>query len=184
MTASAHDVAAAIRLEQPNLGEMKLHKLLYYCQGYHLAVTGQPLFRETIDAWPMGPVCSDVLDHEHKFGPARHVTPLDNGELNTVGYVLSHYGHKSGGDLSQLTHQEQPWLSTKPRLRRRASYQSISLQAMRDFFVERIESELADSGFPYESAAVTRILAEARERVSLPPTSIDDREKLLARMRG
>jgi uncharacterized phage-associated protein len=34
----------------------KLHKLLYYCQGHHLATFGLPLFDESISAWDMGPV--------------------------------------------------------------------------------------------------------------------------------
>jgi len=45
MSASAHDVAAALRDRLPGLPTKKLHKLLYFCQGHHLAVKGEPLFR-------------------------------------------------------------------------------------------------------------------------------------------
>jgi hypothetical protein len=37
MVVSAHDVAAALRARLPDLPTKKLHKLLYYCQGHHLA---------------------------------------------------------------------------------------------------------------------------------------------------
>lgn len=53
---SAHDVAIELRRRLPGLGVKKLHKLLYYCQGHHLATFGRPLFNETISAWDMGPV--------------------------------------------------------------------------------------------------------------------------------
>ncbi len=56
MTASAHDIASALRERLPGIGKKKLHKLLYYCQGHHLATFGRPLFSEQIYAWDMGPV--------------------------------------------------------------------------------------------------------------------------------
>ncbi len=40
MTAlSAHDVAAQVRQRVPGVGTKKLHKLLYYCQGHHMATS-------------------------------------------------------------------------------------------------------------------------------------------------
>jgi hypothetical protein len=51
MPVSAHDVAAELRARQPGMPVKKLHKLLYYCQGHHLAVHGEPLFRERFDEW-------------------------------------------------------------------------------------------------------------------------------------
>jgi uncharacterized phage-associated protein len=56
MAVPARDVAAALREWLPDLGAVKLHKLLYYCQGHHLARFGEPLFADTISAWDMGPV--------------------------------------------------------------------------------------------------------------------------------
>ncbi len=52
----ARDVAAAIRRRLPAVGARKLHKLLYYAQGHHLAAFGQQLFVQSISAWDMGPV--------------------------------------------------------------------------------------------------------------------------------
>ncbi|MBO0869079.1 MAG: hypothetical protein J2P15_10980 [Micromonosporaceae bacterium] len=54
MTASARDVAAAIRRRLPGVPTKKLHKLLYYCQGHHLAHFGVPLFAESVVAFDMG----------------------------------------------------------------------------------------------------------------------------------
>ncbi len=42
---------------------LKLQKLLYYCQGYALALTGKPLFPEPVEAWRYGPVVDLSLIH-------------------------------------------------------------------------------------------------------------------------
>jgi uncharacterized phage-associated protein len=106
---SAHAVAAALRARRPGLGKLALHKLLYYCQGHHLAAFGQPLFSETISAWNNGPVVGEVWFAQDR-GIAPPVLPeLGEAELNTIGYVLSRYGALSGQDLVHLTHSEDPW---------------------------------------------------------------------------
>ncbi|PZS38029.1 MAG: hypothetical protein DLM62_15890 [Pseudonocardiales bacterium] len=56
MPLSAHEVAAVLRDRLPGLPTKELHKLLYYCQGHHLATVDEPLFGETISAGDMGPV--------------------------------------------------------------------------------------------------------------------------------
>ncbi|MDQ1633589.1 MAG: hypothetical protein QOJ32_398 [Frankiaceae bacterium] len=56
---SARDVAAELRQRLPDVGVKKLHKLLYYAQGHHLAALGRPLFSESISAWDMGPVVGE-----------------------------------------------------------------------------------------------------------------------------
>jgi uncharacterized phage-associated protein len=39
-----------------SLSNLKLQKLVYYAQGFHLALTEKPLFDEAIEAWEHGPV--------------------------------------------------------------------------------------------------------------------------------
>ena len=59
--ATVFDVARYILSRQDqNAGDtisnMKLQKLVYYAQGFALAITGKPLFQEDIEAWEHGPV--------------------------------------------------------------------------------------------------------------------------------
>src|SRR3954452_9447224 len=105
----ARVVAAVLRERLPGVGVKKLHKLLYYCQGHHLATFGRPLFGEAVSAWDMGPVVGELW-HAEKRGPAGPdpVAP-DQAALNTIGYVLSRYGGLTGADLEHLTHSEAPW---------------------------------------------------------------------------
>ncbi len=44
---------------------MKLQKLVYYCHGWYMAITGEPLINDQIEAWKYGPVVS-TLFHEFK----------------------------------------------------------------------------------------------------------------------
>lgn len=109
MTLRAYDIAAEIRRRMPDVGAKKLHKLLYYCQGHHLADLGRPLFVESVSAWDMGPVVGRLWKAEKEHEEAGPALPLGQAELNTVGYVLSRYGKLSARDLERLSHAEDPW---------------------------------------------------------------------------
>ncbi|MGH3941853.1 MAG: Panacea domain-containing protein [Pseudonocardiaceae bacterium] len=107
---SAHDIATALRQRQPGMPVKKLHKLLYYCQGHHLAAFGEPLFGEHLEAWDMGPVVADLWRAEKHGSLPPPAQQLGEAELNTICYVLSRYGELTGRDLENLSHGEDPWL--------------------------------------------------------------------------
>lgn len=50
------------------LSNMKLQKLLYYEQGYHLAYFDAPLFPDNFEAWLYGPVVPRVYDMFKSYG--------------------------------------------------------------------------------------------------------------------
>lgn len=109
MSVSAHDVARELRERLPGVGVAKLHKLLYYAQGWHLVAYGAPLFREEINAWANGPVVAELwADEQHDRGrpPGQ---PLDGTALAAIDYVVDRYGRCSGRELIAMTHDEQPW---------------------------------------------------------------------------
>ena len=85
MAVSAHDVARALRARLPGIGALKLQKLLYYCQGHHLAATGEPLFTEAIKAWDNGPVVGQLWHAERHGEPEPPAHDLTEGQLNTIG---------------------------------------------------------------------------------------------------
>lgn len=57
-----------------NQGDMMTHlrlqKLLYFAQGWHLARYGKPLFDDEIEAWQYGPVVPTVYDTYKQYGRA------------------------------------------------------------------------------------------------------------------
>lgn len=98
---------------------MKLMKLVYIAHGWYLAIKGEPLFSERIEAWKYGPVIPDLYHDTKQFG--RNPIPpqiIDDGFVNGVDDetkefiddVLSRYGDYSAFDLSSFTHQSgTPW---------------------------------------------------------------------------
>ena len=51
---TVHDAAAYILAEQDKMSTMKLQKLLYYCQAWHLVWEEEPLFDAEFQAWANG----------------------------------------------------------------------------------------------------------------------------------
>lgn len=91
---SAHDVARELRQRLADAGDVKVHKLAYYCQGWHLAWTGAPMFREVIEAWTNGPVVADLW-HDEQRGRARPpIQRLTDEQVAVVDYVVGRYGDR------------------------------------------------------------------------------------------
>jgi uncharacterized phage-associated protein len=176
MPVSAHDVAAALRERLPGLGAKKLHKLLYYCQGHHLAAFGEPLFDEPISAWDMGPVVGTLWKAEKDDDappPAR--TALGEAVLNTIGYVVSRYGGLTGRDLEHLTHNEDPWL-TANRYRRPGGGVRIENAWIEEYFRANTDPAAGEDEEPLDSDVLTKWLREAASRPPYPgrPDSLEE----------
>lgn len=111
---TAHDVAAYILNEHGPMTAMKLQKLAYYSQAWHLVWEEQPLFRERIEAWANGPVVRELYRyHRGQFSvsnwPQGDADALTEKERSSIDAVLGFYGRKSAHELSELTHREDPW---------------------------------------------------------------------------
>lgn len=99
---SARSVADAIDARRPGLKPGKVCSLMFFVQGHHAAHFGVPLFREPLV----------VTDRGVVVRPARMNAPdlLDEGDLNTIGYVVERYGSLSPADLRTLIMASRPWL--------------------------------------------------------------------------
>ena len=93
------------------LDQLKLQKLCYYAQGYNLAMRGEPLFDEPIEAWEKGPVVRDLRRHFGSYDA--HPIPADPSFDRTVFGVMEgallHSIYRelsiaSGSDLVTKTH--------------------------------------------------------------------------------
>ncbi len=125
------------------ISNLKLQKLLYYAQGFSLAIYGRPLFPDRLEAWTHGPVVPSVYREYSYCGSGAIPEPSDfdlaNYDEDTkslLDEVYSVYGQYSAWKLANTTHQEPPW---KDAYRRGASTE-ISLDSMRDYFATLVEA--------------------------------------------
>lgn len=111
------DVAAYI-LQSGPMTATKLQKLCYYSQAWHLVWDEEPLFEERIEAWANGPVAPELYaSHRYQY-MVHDVTggdpaALGESQRETVRVVQEFYGHRTGAELSELTHRERPWLDAR-----------------------------------------------------------------------
>ncbi|MDR0536672.1 MAG: DUF4065 domain-containing protein [Tannerellaceae bacterium] len=101
------------------VSNLKLQKLLYYEQGFHLAYYGTPLFDDDIEAWMNGPVVPVILETFkcYKNGGIEYsgdtITLTLNKEEQLFNEVYTVYGKYSATGLMDLAYQEMPWSTTK-----------------------------------------------------------------------
>ena len=118
--ASAGDVAALLMEKLGSASTMQLQKLLYYCQGWHLAWDGVPLFEDRMEAWANGPIVKSIRQKHRGRHLLRRPWPedgdagrLDADEKESVEVVLSWYGDWTPSQLALATHRERPWLEAR-----------------------------------------------------------------------
>lgn len=119
--ARADDIARYI-INYYDVDNLKLQKLLYYCQGVYMTLhKGKPLFPERIEAWTYGPVVPSVY---YKYKDEELISPdddirteedktkgfgLSSDELEAISMTLEFYGQNTGVELINKTHKEAPW---------------------------------------------------------------------------
>jgi uncharacterized phage-associated protein len=147
--ARVHDVAAYILRKSGQMSTMKLQKLVYYSQAWHLVWAEEKLFEERIEAWANGPVVRELFNaHRGRFSvaewPQGDPENLDRIETGTIDAVLATYGHLDGRKLSYLTHAEQPWRDARRGLGPTdTSWTEITPESMQDYYSGVEEAENA-----------------------------------------
>jgi len=154
-----HDVFAKALLQRASgsglaMCNLKLQKLAYYCQGYHLAVHGSPLFNAPICAWTHGPVITSLY-HEYKVhgdgnitvpSGLDYVSQLSESALEIVDFVIMKFGQVGAWILRNKTHQESPWLSHYDAVIQSADKQEITHQELIGFFKMEV-AKMQDTTF-------------------------------------
>jgi len=100
------------------LTNLKLQKLTYYAQAWHLALHGSRLFDGEFQAWVHGPVmpCLYQRFKANAWAPIVSVqAPVDIAEAveSHLVEVMKAYSRFSAYDLERLTHSERPWKNAR-----------------------------------------------------------------------
>lgn len=123
---------------------LKLQKLLYFAQAYHLANFNKPLFKEDMQAWAHGPVVPSVWHayKEHGWNSLDSTDAPDVPEeieayLNAVYETFAKFDAK---ELERLTHEHRPWRETRGDLPPEARCtRPIDKKLIRDFYARKIK---------------------------------------------
>lgn len=156
--ATAEDVARYIlylsqQEPEPELmSQMRLHKLVYYCQAWRLAMRDEPLFAERIEAWQHGPVVPSLRPHFGRFGDsqipqeeARNDSNLKRWEWSMVTGIWARYKKYSATELYRITHAETPWKEARGNCRSdEPSDSEISEDTMKRYFREEFDRQAVD----------------------------------------
>lgn len=135
MSIPVESVAAWLQHRSSSASGMKLQKLLYYAQAWHLVWEGRALFDERLEAWVEGPVSPHVFGALRNEGLAMTAAALPEEIVSTLEAVLDAYGERSGRWLSELTHREAPWRVARAGLPDAApSKVEISVELMRQTY--------------------------------------------------
>ena len=122
------------------ISNLKLQKLVYYAQGFALAIFERTLFDDMIEAWQHGPVVPGLYHHFKTFGSGAIETPdefnpesLSADEQGLLDEVYDVYGQFSAWKLRNMTHDEPPWKDAA----KTGSF--ISQQSMAEYFKTQLQ---------------------------------------------
>lgn len=141
---TCHDIASYFLSKMDEeagdaLTNLHLQKLVYYAQGFALAVLDRPLFAEPILAWQHGPACPELFDRLKHFGNGAIPVPkqfdvsrFDRNERSLLDQVWSVYGQFAAWKLREMVWSEDCWRDTPVP-------EEISHDKLRRFFLTRID---------------------------------------------
>lgn len=110
---------------------LKLHKILYFVQGYYHAYFGRPILEEDFQAWVHGPVLPSLFKtmkaevqanmHDEITVNAQRTSEmkaklsssLTKEELELIDQVVDGYKKFNGIELEVLTHKQSPWIKAR-----------------------------------------------------------------------
>lgn len=109
------------------MSHLKLQKLLFYCDAYHLAYFDVELIEDKFEAWVHGPVSRKVFDSlKDKSLLYSDIEYVDNGididetfeslsslQKDLLNNILSTLSTWTGTELEASTHDEKPWLEAR-----------------------------------------------------------------------
>lgn len=140
-----------LKQQDPDAGDLmsnlKLQKLVYYAQGFHLAMTDSPLFEEPIEAWEHGPVCVPLYQKYKQYGSDAIPIPGEDAYdifsaavLEILDMTHKYYGQFSAWKLRNLTHADTPWIHAH-----RNGRAVITWDAMKSYFKTLLVEEGEDA---------------------------------------
>lgn len=114
------DVARYILDIQGEITAMKLQKLTFYAKVWGLVWDEEEIFSERFEAWANGAVSPDLyLKHKGYFKVTSDLfddadtSKISERHKKTIEKVIEFYGKYTAQQLSDINHQESPWIDAR-----------------------------------------------------------------------
>jgi len=120
---------------------LKLQKILYYSQGYYLAMYDKELFSADFRAWAHGPANEDIYGKykDEKYEaipePSDEIKTLDDHVMKFLNDIWHTFGMYDGKFLEEQTHKEKPWIMARKGYEPgEKCHNIITKESMKDYF--------------------------------------------------
>jgi uncharacterized phage-associated protein len=130
------------------ISNLKLQKLVYYAQAWHLALYETPLFPEDFEAWIHGPVIPVLYQKYKPLGwqpilqDANPEVELPDEVREFLDKLAEEYFACDAYELEKMTHAEAPWNWARGNLASDApSNEIIKKEWMKEYYASRAEED-------------------------------------------
>ena len=108
---------------EPDVTQMKLHKIMYFAQANYMGATGSRLFSSRIEASPRGPIARAIYSNFKKFRKeiivaddsyflethAEQSNDIPEFEMEYLRDVWDKFSEYSAIKLQRMIHEDTPW---------------------------------------------------------------------------
>lgn len=134
-----------------SISHLKLQKLIYFINAWHLAYFDQPLVADDFEAWVHGPVSRKVWDHfkhestlndelDKRACESDFERETTDDQRDLVMNVINTYSCASPHALEDITHAEPMWIQARKGLH---CYEpcdnKMDLQAIKEYYQSLID---------------------------------------------
>lgn len=131
------------RESESTITPLKLQKILYYAQGYYLAIHDDELFPEEFEAWAHGPVNEEIYNKYRNYGyqsipePEYEIKEFSKELIDYLTDIWATFGIYDGKYLEEQTHKEKPWIIARKGYEPgERCNEIITKESMREYFKE------------------------------------------------
>lgn len=130
---------------------LKLQKLVYYAQAWHMAIYSEPLFKAEFQAWVHGPAIPELY---HKYKPWGYrpiesdlrledvLESFDEERIEFLEEVTEVYMPYSAYELELMVHHEDPWIEARRGCKSdEACEVAISEGSMKIYYASKIQDQ-------------------------------------------
>lgn len=135
------------RESESTITPLKLQKILYYSQGYYLAINKKELFPEDFQAWAHGPVNEEIYNKYKIYGyqsipePQYDTKDFSKELVDFLNDIWATFGIYDGKYLEEQTHKETPWIIARKGYEPGAKCNQIITKASMKEYFEKIINE-------------------------------------------